>query len=440
MKSDRNIPTSPASLEFGVLKRTVVYTVSGSLSALVAFLLLPILTRYLSPSDYGVVEMFTSLTACLSGVVIVGGNTILAREYFNRLDADRAPLIGGILALTCVSALVLLMVTAAVNGPAHVIARMLKIGDGLLYLAILSSLANAIIALVTTLLQVEKRAGVYMGFVNSKTLLEILLSMVLIVSLGLKWSGRITGIAGSSILFALLSLVWLWKRNVRMNLTAGQVRIMLALGLPLVAAHVSVWIYGMVDRIMIANLFDLASTGIYSVGFRFGTVVAMVESAFSMAWMPYFYENVRLNDRQTDRRIVSFTYLYILALLAFALGFGFLARWLLPAMVDRRFVTAARFTLLISVAFWLSGAWKLFGCYLIAEGKTRLYGLITVGVAALHIGLTLFLLKTLGVIGAAWATMFTYGAATALTLASALKIHPMPWICVSDRLERNHAG
>jgi len=426
-----------AFLDFGVLKRTLVYTVSGSLSALLAFFLLPVLTRYLSPSDYGVVEMFTSLTTCLSGVVIIGGNTILAKEYFNRSEAGRAPLIGSIVALTCVSALVLLVTSAALDLPAGAIGRLFKLGDSLLYLAILSSLANAIIALVTTLLQVEKRAGAYLGFVNSKTLLEIVVSLALMISFGLKWSGRITGIAGSSILFAMLSLVWLWKRNVRIALTAGQAKAMLSLGLPLVAAHVSVWIYGMVDRVMITNLFDLASTGIYSVGFRFGSVVAMVESAFSMAWLPYFYENIRLKDPRTDRRIVEFTYLYVLALLVFAIGFGLLARWLLPAMVDARFAAAARFTLLICVAFWLSGAWKLFGCYLIAEGKTRLYGLITFTVAALHIGLVFYLLKTLGVIGAAWATMFTYGAATAVTFAVALRVHPMPWSCVFVSPERN---
>ena len=71
----------------------------------------------MSPSDYGIVEMFTSLTTCLSGVVIVGGTTILAKEYFNHSDAGRAPLIGGILALTCLSALVLLVATAAIDLP-----------------------------------------------------------------------------------------------------------------------------------------------------------------------------------------------------------------------------------------------------------------------------------------------------------------------------------
>jgi Na+-driven multidrug efflux pump len=99
-------------------------------------------------------------------------------------------------------------------------------------------------------------------------------------------------------------------------------------------------------------------------------------------------------------------------------------------MVDKRFAAAAKFTMLICVAFWLSGAWKLFGCYLIAEGKTRLYGLITFTMAVFHIGLTFYLLKSLGVIGAAWATMFTYGVATTLTFAAALRVHPMPWTSV----------
>jgi O-antigen/teichoic acid export membrane protein len=423
-----------AFIDFSVLRRTLVYTVSGSLSALVAFFLLPILTRYLSPSDYGVVEMFTSLTACLSGIIIVGGNTILAKEYFNHTHSGRATLIGSILTIICISALGLFLLTAIVDIPTNAISRLLKLSDGLLYLAIFSSLANAIIALITTLLQIEKRATLYLGFVNSKTLIEILISLILTVSFSLKASGRIAGIAGSNILFAFLSLIWLWKRSVRATLSVCQARVLLVLGLPLVAAHVSVWVYGMVDRVMITNLFNLASTGIYSVGFRFGSVVAMVETAFSMAWLPYFYENVRLNDPQTDRRVVKFSCLYALILFTFAIGFGLLTRWLLPAMVNKRFDSATRFTMLICIAFWFSGTWKLFGNYLIIEGKTRMYGLITFAIAVFHIGLTYYLLKRVGVIGAAWATMFTFGAATTVTFIAALKVHPMPWACILDPL------
>jgi Na+-driven multidrug efflux pump len=51
-------------------------------------------------------------------------------------------------------------------------------------------------------------------------------------------------------------------------------------------------------------------------------------------------------------------------------------------------------------------------------------------VAAFHILLTYSMLRTIGVIGAAWATMFTYGLATAITFVVALRIHPMPWTSI----------
>lgn len=418
-------------LDMGVVKRTLVYGASGSFSALVAFFLLPILTRYLTTYDYGVVETFTTLTTCLTGVVILGGNTILAKEYFDRGDAGRATLISRILTLMCLSSLLLAVMIAIINVPSNAIARLLKISDALVYLIVLSSLANAIIALMTTLLQTEKRADHYTAFVNSKTVIEVLISLVLIVLLGMKWQGRITGMVASSLLFAFVTLILFWKRGVRTAaFSVDPAKRLLALGLPLVGAHISVWVYGAVDRVMISNLFDLESTGLYSVGFRFGTVVAMVEAAFSMAWMPYFYENVRLRDPQTNEKMVKLTYFYAIVLLVFAVSFGFATQWLLPFMVGSRFIGAKRFTMLICIAYWFSGIWKLFTGYLIAESKTSLYACITAGAAVFHIGLNLYLLRRLGPIGAAWATMFTFGGATTATIIAARRIHPMPWACV----------
>lgn len=417
-------------IDLGVVKRTLVYTASGSLSALVAFFMLPILTRYLTPYDYGIVETFTSLTTCLSGVVIIGGNAILAKEYFDYDEHGRRVLIGQILTVTCLSSVLLTMVTAVIDLPTRAIAQFLKVGDGLVYLAILVSLANAIIALLTCLLQVEKRAGHYLAFVNSKTVTEILVSLTLIITVGLKWQGRVAGIAVSSLLYALLALILFRKRGVQPTLAVAPAKHLLVLGLPLVAAHVSVWVYAMVDRVLINNLFDVQSTGLYSVGFRFATVVAMVETAFSMAWMPYFYESVRLKDPKTDREVVKLSFLYAVALLIFALGFGFATQWLLPFMVAPQFTGARRFTFLLCIAFWLSGIWKLFTGYLIVESKTKLYAYITSGAAVFHIILTIFLLRTIGLIGAAWATLVTFGLATLLTIVASLKVHPMPWACI----------
>jgi len=421
------MPGLKAIADTAMLRRVVVYTLSGSLSALIAFGLLPVLTRYLTPRDYGIVETFTVLTTCLSGVVLLGGNTLLAKEYFDHGHAERKLLAGRVLALTVLCSVLLLAIVASIDIPTGWISRLIKLGDLLIYLAIVVSLFNAVVALATTLLQVEKRAWGYALFVNSKTVVEIAVSLSLILFFGFKWQGRIAGISAASLVYGLVGLLLLKPSTGKSSLAFEPTKRLLVLGLPLAAAHVSVWIYGMVDRVMINNLFDLTNTGLYSVGFRFGTVVSMVETAVSLAWMPYFYENIRRREVESDRQIVKLSYWYAGGLLLFAVGFGLVARWLLPIMVDARFYAARRYIMPICVAFWFSGVWKIFGLYLIAEEKTRTYSIITCGTAAAHIALAYILLRTVGVVGAAWATMLSFAVATVATIVVAVKLRPMPW-------------
>ena len=421
------------TIDLGVLKRTFVYIASGSVSALASFLLLPVLTKYLSPADYGVVEIFTTLVTCLTGIVLIGGNTILAKEHFDAAGPFQQKLIGSILGLTLASTAGFLLLLLVMGGLGFPFNSLLKISPAMLYTAVLFSLMSAISTLFTTLLQVEKRALHYAYFVNSKTIIEISASLVFVITFGLRWQGRIAGMLLSAAVFGVASLGLFFRRNVRLNFSQTEYRRLALLGLPLVAAHVSVWVYGMVDRVMISNLFGLESTGLYSVGYRFATVVSMVESAFSIAWMPFFFQNVRLRSPQADIRIVRLTWGYIFALLVFSLAFGVISQWLLPAMVDDRFTEARHFTILLCLGFWMSGTWKMFSGYLIAANRTKLYGYITTAAAILHVGLTWGLLNRLGPMGAAWATVLTFAFATLATIVAAGKIHPMPWLAAFRR-------
>ena len=427
-RGPKKVPKVFSFLESGLIRRTLVYTVSGSISALVAFFLLPVLTRFLSPYDFGVVETFTALTTCLSGIVLIGGNTILAKEYFDLNRVGQQRLIGQIILLVLCSAASISGVLYVVEWSNKALAHTFKIEEVVIYLAIVVAAANAVIALTTTLLQVQKKAIIYTLYVNAKTILELSISLSAIILLGLKWQGRLAGIMISSLSFAVVGLFFLEPIIDQSVLDLRNAKRLAVLGLPLVAAHISVWIYGMVDRVMISNMFDMAATGVYSVGFRFATVVGMVETAFSVAWMPYFYENIRLNDRQVDERIVRMTFMYAAALLTFAVAFGWGSRWLITVMVDSRFSAARSFTFLLCMGFWFSGLWKLLGCYLIAAGNTKIYGLITSATAIFHIGLTLYLLRHIGIIGAAWATMLSFAVATITTFIIAARLRPMPWL------------
>lgn len=275
-------------LDSGLFKRTFVYTFSASLNALVAFLLLPVLTTYLSPYDYGIVETFMAVTACLTGIVLVGGQTVLAKEYFNVDGTERNNLIGNILGMTLFSTLVLFLIFSLISSLNHFLSNLLKLSHVVVLMAIIVSFASAINSLLATLFQLEKKSKTYALFMNSKSLFEIIISLFLIIVIGLKWEGRIAGILGSYLLFLFLAFILFQKREMKIKLPIQYGKKILTLGLPMIVAHITVWVYGMVDKLMINNLVNIESTGLYSVGYRFGMVVNMVETAFSLAWLPFF--------------------------------------------------------------------------------------------------------------------------------------------------------
>ncbi|MCA6417299.1 MAG: oligosaccharide flippase family protein, partial [Cytophagales bacterium] len=52
-------------VDSNLLKSSFVFTASNALNSAIPFLLIPVLTRYLSPSDYGIVSIFQVVATML---------------------------------------------------------------------------------------------------------------------------------------------------------------------------------------------------------------------------------------------------------------------------------------------------------------------------------------------------------------------------------------
>ncbi|MDL4030324.1 oligosaccharide flippase family protein, partial [Proteus mirabilis] len=71
-----------------LLRGASVYLTSNILNSAIPFLLLPILTRYLSTEEYGKIAMFQIFLAGIS--TLIGCNTIsaISRKYFDDRKYD----------------------------------------------------------------------------------------------------------------------------------------------------------------------------------------------------------------------------------------------------------------------------------------------------------------------------------------------------------------
>ena len=70
-------------------KHSAIYGLGGLVSRILAVLLLPLYTRYLSPSDYGKVETLIALTTVIGIVLRMGIHSAFFRFYFDSPEPER---------------------------------------------------------------------------------------------------------------------------------------------------------------------------------------------------------------------------------------------------------------------------------------------------------------------------------------------------------------
>ena len=74
-------------------KHSAIYGLGGLVSRILAVLLLPLYTRYLSPSDYGQVETLIALTTVLTIVLRMGISSAFFRFYFDSPEPEKRRLV-----------------------------------------------------------------------------------------------------------------------------------------------------------------------------------------------------------------------------------------------------------------------------------------------------------------------------------------------------------
>ena len=109
-----------------LLKGTSLMSIAGVLQKGVGFFLLPLYTRYLSPTDYGAVELFLVLLLIVDIVVQQGmASALMKRLVYDNVGSDRKTrgiAIGTALIFVLVSALLVGTVLVAAGAPlAHLL-------------------------------------------------------------------------------------------------------------------------------------------------------------------------------------------------------------------------------------------------------------------------------------------------------------------------------
>ncbi len=387
-----------------VLSASGIYAAAALAQRGLAFVLLPIYTRFLDPAEYGKLELLTAFSSIAFGLLVFGLPSAILKCYHRDsvTVVDRAR----VLATACLIAAPVLFAGGFAFFAAAPHIAILVVGSesasGLVRIVIATGLLTSCSGLILASLRAEERAFAFSALTVSQFLLAVVFNVTLVVYFGWGLHGVLWGNLLSSALalpFALLAV----RRSSEIGIAPALVRPLLRFGLLMVPVMLSGWIINLSDRYILRFFTGLSEVAIYGVGYKFGVIVELAAVwPFQLAWPAISFSISKREGHRTTyaRALTYFTVVLVYLVVALSLS----TRVLVPFIVGEGYREAYLVTPLVALAYALNGVQYCVSPGVHISGKTRYLTIISLVAAAVNLGLNLYLIPRYGMMGAAWST------------------------------------
>lgn len=398
----------------------------------IPFLLLPVLTRYLSTSEFGVLALFQLMITMSTAFIGMNMHVNVSKNFFSDSKREMALLIGNILIILCVTTLT---VTLIIGFLSIFYKNLFSLPVGWFQVIPLLSFMFMVNTVNLTLLRNQEKAYAF-GFLeilNTLVIMAVTLLLLMLYQRG--WESQATGIVCGYSLMFFIGMFHLYRAGyLRVKYSAEASRRILKISIPLIPHVLGAVVIAVSDRLYIERMVSIEMVGIYSVGYMFGMVVSLFTDAFIKAWSPWFYK--KLNDDAAGNKhlIVKYTYIYVLAIFVIAIAVSVASAVVLPAFVDEKFHSAEKFIIWVALGYFVHGIYKILFPYLVYINKTKFLAISTVVAALTNLVMNFYLIRMFGAIGAAYATILSYMVSVVLVYLYVMKYFPMPWM---EKVKRN---
>lgn len=408
-----------------LLRTAGAYTITSIINSSIPFLLMPILTRYLTPTDYGIVSMFGVLISFVSPFTGLSIHGAISRQYYDREKVDMPVYITNCLLILLTSTLI---VGTIFYFFAESVSRIVSFPMQWMWSVVLVSAAQFINRINLTLWQVQVKPISYGVYQISQTLLNLGLSLLFVVVYNMNWQGRIQAQVLSYTSYAILGLYILYRNGwIKNKVNKDYIGSALRYGIPLVPHSLGIIIMTMTDKIFITNMVGVNSTGLYTVGLQIAMPISLLYTAFNNAYTPWLFEKLTSNRDDYKYKIVRLTYLYFIIIIVLSLALTIIAPWLLSFFVGKEFSGSGIFIFWLAMANSFTGMYLMVTNYVFYVKKTAMIAWITFFTAIANIVLNYILISKNGAVGAAQATTITCFIRFILTWILSSRVYKMPW-------------
>ncbi len=388
-------------------KHSAVYSLGIFMQRIVALLLLPVYTRFLTPYDYGIKEL-VGLSSDVIGILLATAISGAFYRFYFKYDsgAERNEVVSSaILTIGGVGLLVLVPLTLSAKTMAAAI-----LDDPGLYHFFLISFASlwfrSLNSIGYSYLKANKQSIKFIVFSFAKMVLAISLNIYFVCFMKIGVIGiLISNLITVVILSLFLPFPLLFRVGIHFSKT--KIREMLRFGLPLIPAQLGSFIVHLSDRFFIKEYCSIAETGVYSLGYRLGALPgSFISDPFNEIFQP---RRLELYKQQNAKYIFGqiFTY-FMLIMLFVGLMVSILSKDVLMIMANEKFWEAYQIIPLIVLANVVFSLHPHLTLGIILSQKTKYFAWIDLSNGLVVLVLNYLLIPRFGVFGAAWATVVSF--------------------------------
>ena len=144
---------------------------------------------------------------------------------------------------------------------------------------------------------------------------------------------------GASAALVIMQFLFLYAHVIYSKPLAGNkylIKKMCEISLPLLPHSLSGWVMSMVDRVLLNNMKNAASAGLFNIGFQFANILNIITVAINQAYAPWFLD--QMNSEQGKRKITQAAHVIVVFYSFIALGISFFSPEFMFLFLERSYL------------------------------------------------------------------------------------------------------
>ncbi len=354
------------------LKDGGLYLFGNLFDKAIAFITVPIFTRLMTTTEYGLSSTYSSYVGILSVIISLSLANSIRNAYVDYKDVLNK-YISSVFTLGFIN----FCVTSAI----------------LIFANMKFSIVEKYFLMFCLILQVLPN------------FMATLLSVILLLNMNEhKEYGRIIPMCLTvSVFGCCIFLFYLLKEHEYINLKYWKYA--LSISIPLIFHGLSVNILSSSDRMLLTLLREAAETGVYSVVYNFGMIATVITSSLEGVWIPFFTKKMLKADKES---VNNYARVYIELCTVFFCGLMIISPEVLVIFASKKYESGVYLIIPIVLATYFQFLYTLSVNAEFYYKKTQIIAVNTVIAAGINFGLNIMFIPHFGALAAAATTVIAY--------------------------------